>query len=104
MQYCVLIKQIRILNWPRLWLGWGHYSSKTCPKRRSFSNEAYASIPRIYVVCKEDKLIPEFFQRWMIENSGATEVIEIHGADHMPMFSKTQELCDSLLEIAQKYA
>ena len=40
----------------------------------------------------------------MIENSGATKVIEIHGADHMPMFSKTQELCDSLLEIAQKYA
>lgn len=76
---------------------------KELSQMKKFSKEAYESIPRIYVICKEDKLIPEFFQQWMIENSGATQVIEINGADHMPMFSKTQDLCDSLLEIAQKY-
>ncbi|POO02714.1 Alpha/Beta hydrolase fold containing protein, partial [Trema orientale] len=29
--------------------------------------------PRAYVVCKQDKLLPEEFQRWMIESSGVSE-------------------------------
>ncbi|XP_021273649.1 salicylic acid-binding protein 2-like [Herrania umbratica] len=72
-------------------------------KADKFSNEGYGCVPRVYVVCNEDKGIPEKFQRWMIENFEVNDVMEIKDADHMAMFSKPQELCDSLSEIAQKY-
>ncbi|ONH96627.1 hypothetical protein PRUPE_7G142200 [Prunus persica] len=72
-------------------------------KMKKFSNVGYGRVPRVYVVCSEDKGIPEEFQRWMIENSGVTNVVEIKGADHMPMFSKTQEVCNALVDIANKY-
>ncbi|CAH2061348.1 unnamed protein product [Thlaspi arvense] len=71
---------------------------------RSFSEEGYGSVTRIYIVCGEDKLIPEDYQRWMISNFPPKEVMEIKDADHMAMFSKPQELCDLLLEIADKHA
>ena len=73
-------------------------------KANRFTNKGYGSVTRVYLVCKEDKGITEEFQRWMIENSGLKNVMEIHGADHMAMFSKPQELCDSLLEIAHQCA
>lgn len=73
-------------------------------REREFSDGGYGSVTRVYVVCTEDKAIPEEFQRWMIQNSGIENVMEIGGADHMPMFSKTQELCECLLEIANRYA
>lgn len=70
---------------------------------KKFSNVGYGRVPRVYVVCSEDKGIPEEFQRWMIENSGVTNVVEIKGANHMPMFSKTQEVCNALVDISNKY-
>ncbi|OMO56784.1 polyneuridine-aldehyde esterase [Corchorus capsularis] len=72
-------------------------------KADKFSNDSYGRVPRVYVVCNEDEGIPEKFQRWMIENFEVNDVMEIKDADHMAMFSKPQELCDCLLEIAQKY-
>lgn len=73
-------------------------------KMKKFSNEGYGSVTRVYVVCDKDLIITEEFQRWMIANSGVKNVVEIKGADHMPMFSKPQELSNAFLEIAQKYA
>ncbi|CAB4287534.1 unnamed protein product [Prunus armeniaca] len=73
-------------------------------KMKNFSNEGYGSVTRVYVVCDKDLIITEEFQRWMIANSGVKNVVEIKGADHMPMFSKPQELSNAFLEIAQKYA
>lgn len=72
-------------------------------KANSFSNEGYGSVPRAFVVCNEDATVTVELQRWMIENAGVKEVKEIDGADHMPMFSKPQELCDCLLEIASNH-
>ncbi|KAF7850968.1 hypothetical protein BT93_L4797 [Corymbia citriodora subsp. variegata] len=69
-----------------------------------FTDEGYGSIVRVYVVCKQDLLIPEEFQRRMMKNAGAQHVMEIDGADHMPMFSEPQKLSDCLLEVAAKYA
>uniref|UniRef100_A0A5B6YYA1 Putative salicylic acid-binding protein 2 n=1 Tax=Davidia involucrata TaxID=16924 RepID=A0A5B6YYA1_DAVIN len=69
---------------------------------KNFSEGGYGSVARVYVVCNEDKGIPEEFQRWMIENYPVKEVKEIKGADHMAMFSKPQQLCHCLLEIAHK--
>ncbi|KAJ9170763.1 hypothetical protein P3X46_018843 [Hevea brasiliensis] len=71
---------------------------------KKFSSEGYGSVSRVYIICEEDKAIPEEFQQWMIANSPVEQVIKIEGSDHMTMFSKPQELCQCLCEIAQKYA
>ncbi|KAL6961539.1 Salicylic acid-binding protein 2 [Sarracenia purpurea var. burkii] len=73
-------------------------------KAKKFSDEGYGSVVRVYIVCSQDKAITEEFQRWIIETCGVEEVKEIKGADHMPMFSKPQELCNCLMEVANKYA
>ncbi|KAF5752927.1 Salicylic acid-binding protein 2 [Tripterygium wilfordii] len=73
-------------------------------KAKKFTNEGYGAVTRVFVLCGEDKAIPVEFQRWMIQNSPVQEVLEIMDADHMPMNSKTQELCDCLVEIAQKHS
>ncbi|XP_071906965.1 norfluorocurarine synthase 1-like isoform X2 [Coffea arabica] len=72
-------------------------------KAKPFSPERYGSVKRAYIVCKEDKIRPLDFQRWLIQNIGVTEVKEIKDADHMVMLSKPQELCQNLLEIASNY-
>ncbi|KAL7211921.1 hypothetical protein ACSBR2_014724 [Camellia fascicularis] len=70
----------------------------------NFSNEGYGSVTRVFIVCNEDYTITEEYQWWMIENiGGVKEVMEIKSADHMPMFSKLQELCYCLLEIVNKH-
>lgn len=71
---------------------------------RSFTEEGYGSVTRIYITCGEDNIVPEDYQRWMISNFPVKEVMEIKDADHMAMFSKPKELCALLLEIADKYA
>ncbi|XP_068655294.1 methyl jasmonate esterase 1-like [Aristolochia californica] len=68
------------------------------------SEKKYGSSNRVYIVSKKDELMKEEVQRWIISKSSAKEVKEIHGSDHMVMFSKPQELCNSLLQIAQKYS
>lgn len=72
-------------------------------KTKKFSNEGYGSVTRVFIVCNEDKAITKEFQRWMINKSGVKEVIEIDGSDHMPMFSKPQQLSDCLSQIIHKY-
>ncbi|XP_022132427.1 salicylic acid-binding protein 2-like [Momordica charantia] len=69
-------------------------------KAKNFSKEKYGSVPKVYVVCTEDKAIPKDFQQWMILNAGIQNVMEINGADHMAMFSKPRELLHCLLQIA----
>ncbi|KAL6012533.1 hypothetical protein ACLOJK_003022 [Asimina triloba] len=68
------------------------------------SMENYGSVDRVYIICKEDLVFKEDFQRWIIENNPPKEVKEVDGADHMVMMSKSQELCQCLLEIADNYA
>ncbi|XP_043711678.1 methylesterase 3-like isoform X2 [Telopea speciosissima] len=72
-------------------------------KGKPFSEEGYGRVNRVYIVCKKDLTFKEDFQRWMIENYPVKEVMEIEDADHMPMFSKPNELCCCLLDIANKY-
>ncbi|KDP31865.1 hypothetical protein JCGZ_12326 [Jatropha curcas] len=67
------------------------------------TKEKYGSVPRIYVVCDQDKIVSEDLQRWMIKNNPTDEVKVINGSDHMPMFCKPQEMSSCLLEIAKKY-
>lgn len=71
---------------------------------KPFTEQGYGSVPRVYIICGEDNQIPEESQRLMISNFPPNEVIEIKGADHMAMFSKSQELSTCLLDIADKHA
>ncbi|KAK4416822.1 Salicylic acid-binding protein 2 [Sesamum alatum] len=71
--------------------------------KSAFSKEGFGSVKRVFIVCPEDKTIPLNFQRWQIETIGVDQVKEIENADHMPMLSKPQELCQCLLEIAKYY-
>ncbi|KAJ0039484.1 hypothetical protein Pint_28132 [Pistacia integerrima] len=73
--------------------------AKECP----ITEAKYGSINRIFVVCHDDGVMKEGFQRWVIENSPPKEVIVINKADDMVMLSKPQELCQCLHEIVQKY-
>ncbi|CAK8539787.1 unnamed protein product [Lathyrus sativus] len=70
----------------------------------NFSKKGYGSVRSVYVVANEDLAIPVEFQQWMIQNAGIDVVEVINGSDHMAMLSKPQELCLSLLDIADKYA
>ncbi|CAH8349260.1 unnamed protein product [Eruca vesicaria subsp. sativa] len=71
---------------------------------RSFTEEGYGSVTRVYIICEEDKIVSKEYQHWIISNFPPKEVIKIKDADHMPMTSTPQELCAHLLEIADKYA
>ncbi|CAI9766816.1 unnamed protein product [Fraxinus pennsylvanica] len=69
-------------------------------KQSAFSEERYGSIKRAYIIPDQDKTLTVEFQRWLIENSGASIVKEMKDADHMAMISKPHELCQYLLDIA----
>ena len=58
--------------------------------------ENYGSVRRVYIVIEEDKIVNEDFQRWLIEKNPPDEVKVFSDADHMVMFSKTQELSSCL--------
>ncbi|CAF2114085.1 hypothetical protein Bca4012_096162 [Brassica carinata] len=73
-------------------------------KVENFSDKGYGSVPRAYIVCKEDKTITKEIQWWMIDNYPTKVVKEMEDTDHMPMFCKPQLLSDYLLEIAEKLA
>ncbi|KAL5705056.1 (R)-mandelonitrile lyase [Ranunculus cassubicifolius] len=70
---------------------------------KRFSEEGYGTVKKAYIVCKDDQVVVEDFQQWMIKNIFVNEVKTIEGADHFPMFSKTQEVCHVLTELASKY-
>ncbi|CAK7324793.1 unnamed protein product [Dovyalis caffra] len=79
------------------------FSDEATQKKVGVTKEKYGSIPRAYIVCDEDVIIKEALQRWMIENNPPDEVMVVPGSDHMLMFSRPQETCSCLLEIAKKY-
>ncbi|XP_058772776.1 polyneuridine-aldehyde esterase-like [Vicia villosa] len=69
----------------------------------NLSRERYESVPGAYIIANKDLAIPEDYQKWMIQNAGIDVVKVINEADHMAMLSKPQELCLSLVEIANKH-
>ncbi|CAI9766879.1 unnamed protein product [Fraxinus pennsylvanica] len=81
----------------------GLYDDAEMLKETVLSTKNYGSVPRAYIISEEDKFIKEDSQKWMIENNPCDVVKTICGSDHMVMFSKPQELCFFLQEIAQKY-
>lgn len=82
----------------------GSLFAEDLSQQKNFTKQGYGSVPHAFIVCTEDLTFSLNFQLWMIQNAGINDVLEIKGADHMPMLSKPQELCDSLMQIAAKYA
>ncbi|KAL3525731.1 hypothetical protein ACH5RR_014103 [Cinchona calisaya] len=72
-------------------------------KAKPFSKEGYGSVEKAYIICGEDKAIPQEFQHWLVENNGLSIVKVIKDADHMAMLSEAQKLCQSLQQIADHY-
>ena len=64
------------------------------------SDERYGSIPRVYIACQQDKVIPWHLQQKMIDASPCEQVITLD-TDHIPMASKTDELVKALLNLAE---
>ncbi|ESR39058.1 hypothetical protein CICLE_v10026404mg [Citrus x clementina] len=72
-------------------------------KESLLTKEKFGSVDRVYVICKEDEVMKEVFQRAMIEDYHPKQVVSISAAGHMVMLSKPEELCQILLEdIAHK--
>ncbi|KAK6922992.1 LOW QUALITY PROTEIN: Alpha/beta hydrolase fold-1 [Dillenia turbinata] len=80
-----------------------HSMYQHCEPEIGTRNERYGSIDRVYVICEEDRVMREEFQRWNIQNSPPQEVKFMAGADHMVMLSQPLEFSQCLQEIAQKY-
>ncbi|XVF59505.1 hypothetical protein PTKIN_Ptkin07bG0281200 [Pterospermum kingtungense] len=81
----------------------GIYNDEGSIKATAVTEEKYGLVHRVYIVCDKDQMIKEDFQRWTIENNPPDEVKLIPDSDHMVMFSKPNELCSCLQEIAEQY-
>lgn len=63
------------------------------------TKEGFGSGNRVFVVCDDDRVMKEEFQRWMIKNSPPKQVKVMAGADHMVMLSQPNEVSILLQEI-----
>lgn len=79
------------------------YDESDLVNETALSKQNYGSVRRVYLVCDQDNTLKQGFQEWMIENNPVDEAKTISCADHMPMFSKSHELCVHLQDFAQKY-
>ncbi|XP_071725058.1 methylesterase 10 [Rutidosis leptorrhynchoides] len=68
------------------------------------TEDRFGSVKKAFIVLEDDQTMKQDFQHWMIENSQLNvDVKLIKNCGHMVMLSKPEELCLSLLEIADKY-
>ncbi|KAK8606813.1 hypothetical protein V6N13_052570 [Hibiscus sabdariffa] len=81
----------------------GLFQDEESIKALAVTKEKYGSVRRVFVVCGKDYIVKEEYQRWMIKKNPPDEVKLISDSDHMVMFSKPNELCSCLQEIADKY-
>ncbi|KAL2522851.1 methyl esterase 10 [Forsythia ovata] len=52
-------------------------------KKSLLTEEKYGATRRVFIKCKDDEVVDEDFQRYMIERSPPSEVKSIQGAGHM---------------------
>lgn len=61
----------------------------------TLGGDAFASLPRAYVICERDRAIMPALQRRMLAAAGCDRVLELD-TDHFPMASRTDELVAAL--------
>lgn len=71
--------------------------SGTTPLQLSAPN--FGRVPRYYIECTEDRAVTPFIQRKMYEETRCERVYQM-ATSHSPFFSKPDELCEILCEIA----
>ncbi|XP_010547512.1 PREDICTED: methylesterase 10 [Tarenaya hassleriana] len=67
------------------------------------TKERYGSVKRVYVISEGDDVMPDEFQRSMINNYEPDQVNVMTEAGHMAMVTKPKQLSHLLYEIAVKY-
>lgn len=70
-------------------------------EKLKLTEERYGKIPKIYIECLQDRAVTLFLQRKMQKDSPCHRVFQIDSS-HSPFFSKPQELCDILYQIARE--
>jgi pimeloyl-ACP methyl ester carboxylesterase len=65
----------------------------------TLTEQNFGSVPRFYIECTEDKAVTPCIQRKMYTEMPCKKVYSLP-TSHSPFFSKPQELCDILCEIA----
>ncbi len=65
------------------------------------SDDRYGRVPRIYILCTEDKAVSPAFQRHMIAGISCDQVIEMD-TGHSPFVSQPEMLARHLLDIAAR--
>jgi pimeloyl-ACP methyl ester carboxylesterase len=63
-------------------------------------NEEFARIPRTYVICTRDRIVPPALQRRMAREARVTDVVELD-AGHHPQLSRIDELATVLQQRAR---
>ncbi|KAI9100777.1 hypothetical protein K1719_024139 [Acacia pycnantha] len=73
-------------------------------KETTVTSSRNVRVPKIFIISKNDDLLTEDFQNWMIQRSLPFDDIKvIEGSDHMVMFSQPTKLASHLLQIADMY-
>jgi hypothetical protein len=72
----------------------------TTPAR--LSAERYGAVPRVYIECLRDRVLPIALQRSMRAASPCAATFAID-TDHSPFYSATEALTDHLLAIAARF-
>ena len=63
------------------------------------TEEGFGRVPRVYIECLQDKVVPLPLQREMYAKLPCQKVVSMN-TDHSPFFSAPQELTDSLTALA----
>lgn len=63
------------------------------------TEENYGRVPRYYIECTEDRAVTPYIQRKMYKETPCEKIYSM-ATSHSPFFSKPQELCDILNNIA----
>jgi pimeloyl-ACP methyl ester carboxylesterase len=67
------------------------------------NRDAFAQLPRAYILCARDRAIPPALQRRMVGAAGCEPVIELD-TDHSPWLSRTEEFLAAFERIVQAVA
>ena len=63
------------------------------------TEEGFGRVPRVYIECLQDKVVPLPLQRQMYAKLPCQRVVSMN-TDHSPFFSAPQKLTDSLTALA----
>ena len=63
------------------------------------TEEGFGRVPRVYIECLQDKVVPLPLQRQMYAKLPCQKVVSMN-TDHSPFFSAPQKLTDSLTALA----